>query len=85
MTRAHPEDIREQIRLSYRTAILREPKEAKLELLEAMYNEALAHYSAKSATPSADNEQESNIIPDREALRLVANAMMNMDEFINKS
>jgi hypothetical protein len=85
MAEEHPQDIRQQIRSGYRTAMLRDPTEAKLDLLEAMYQEALEHYSAKSATASADTEQKSTIIPDKEALKLVANTIMNMDEFINKN
>lgn len=85
MLAEHPNHLREQLRYGYYRATLRQPSEEKLNLLEEMYREAETHYSERSATASSDEDENPEILPDREALKLVANTILNLDEFINKN
>jgi hypothetical protein len=85
MREAYPNDPREQIRFGYHKALLHNPSEDKIELLTEMYTEAEMHYSKKSATASRRENTADKILPDQEALKLVANTILNLDEFINKN
>jgi hypothetical protein len=85
MRKAHPNDLRLQLRYGYFRAMLRQPSEEKLNLLEEMYRKAEAHYSEKGATASTDDNTETEILPEQEALKLAANTILNLDEFINKN
>lgn len=76
-----------QLAFAYRRAVGYEATTAKLAVLEALYQQQLAHYRAQE-TASDDllselsEEQRSAELA---ALSLTCNAIMNLDEFITKS
>lgn len=85
MRQEHPENLREQIRYAYYRATLQYPSEEKLHLLETMYQQALEHYTDIGATAHSGADAEVSMLPDQEARALVANTILNLDEFINKN
>lgn len=59
----------ERLNAAYQKVMLKEPDEKKLDFLEQLYTDALEQYGA---------DQE------KKAYTLVANALLNLDEFVNK-
>jgi len=78
------------IRAGYRRAMLRDPAEGKVEALEKLYEEAVANFTPKPADAArflgtdlpAGAEQQTVA---KAALVVVANALLNLDEFLAKS
>ncbi|MFY0653936.1 MAG: DUF1553 domain-containing protein [Cyclobacteriaceae bacterium] len=67
--------IDEQIQLGYEMILFKEIDERKLQLLKDLYQESYQYY---------EKQNESGLEPKLAAMTLVANAMMNLDEFIVK-
>jgi hypothetical protein len=57
----------------------------KLEVLDDLYNKTLLHYQAdKSAAVKIMGDANKKAIPEDAAMVVVANAMLNLDEWVNK-
>ncbi len=71
----------------YRRVMLRDPDTDKLRAIENLFTDALAHYQA-AAAPDSIGQSVAYRAPDEaelKALTLVANTLLNMDEFITKN
>ncbi len=85
-TNSYP-NVEAQLTDAYRRVMLREPEADKLRSIQNLYDDALAHYQAptepdgigRSVSYQAPHEAE------LKALTLVANALLNMDEFITNN
>ena len=79
--------VEAQLADAYRRVMLREPDDDKLRSIQSLYNDARAHYQATAAPDGVgravayQTPQEAEL----KALTLVANALLNMDEFITKN
>ncbi len=85
MHEAGGNDPRQQISKGYEMAMYRPINNEKLEALMKLYNQALQEFTkdkSKACEMNGDDMRETN--PEKAALVLVANAMMNLDEFITK-
>jgi len=84
------ESVEAAIRAGYRRTMLRDPAEGKLEALEKLYEQAVANFTGKPADAAkflgtelpAGAEQQTVA---KAALVVVANALLNLDEFLAKS
>ncbi len=82
------ESVEEQLIEGYRMVMLRDPSPEKVVALKRLYEEALQHYQQKSLLASSKiSEPEDAKLPAPEvsAMRLVANALLNLDEFITNN
>lgn len=84
---ASAEEVDEQIAIGYRLAMARQIQPAKHRLLRQLYEEALEHY--RSNEPRVELISQTTDSPETKddrlaALTLVANALLNLDEFIVK-
>lgn len=81
---------RNSIGIGYRHAMLRDADEKKITALEGLYKKALLDFSRKPEAAAKfldENLSKNNVktLPSKAAYMLVANAMLNMDEFLTKS
>ncbi len=79
--------VKVQLTDAYRRVMLREPEADKLRSIQSLYNDALAHYQA-ATSPDGIGRPVAYQLPNEaelKALTLVANALLNMDEFITKN
>ncbi len=77
-------DIRKQISWGYQSAIHQPIDNNKLDALENLYKKAVAEY--RQNPKEADTlMKEENAAPDKAAMVLVANAMLNLDDLISKN
>lgn len=74
--------VERQIKNAYRLAMAREVDAEKLDELQRLYEEALQHFTAE---PAAAEELTGKKDLPLAALTVVANVIMNLDEFITKS
>ncbi len=90
------ESVTQRLREGYRMVMLREPSEEKLKSLEKLYQAAIQHYQQPTkpnsiAKPVSTRikttqvEVKDHTSPEFLALTLVANALLNVDEFITKN
>ncbi|WP_341838379.1 DUF1553 domain-containing protein [Chitinophaga pollutisoli] len=80
-------DAKACIKRGYKLAMSKDITDAKTAVLEKLYNQALQQYKKDPAAADAFNMRA---VPDAEkahlaALTVVANALMNLDEFLTKS
>lgn len=80
-------DVRSQIARGYEIMLFKKIPEQKLQSLSKLYQQALAQFkkdktSAKEFAGVKNNDQASE---EKAALKLVANAMLNLDEIITKN
>lgn len=80
-------DAKACIKRGYKLAMSKDISDAKTAVLEKLYNQALQQYKKDPAAADAFNMRA---VPDAEkahlaALTVVANALMNLDEFLTKS
>lgn len=73
------------IRNCYKRATFREISEARLAALEQLYNDSNAEYSMDKEALKAFLKFEKEPTPGLAAMTVVANAIMNLDEFLTKS
>ncbi|MEM6843090.1 MAG: DUF1553 domain-containing protein [Bacteroidota bacterium] len=83
MIEAHPTDVKEGLKQGYEQVMLRSPGTEKLEVLLALYEDALDHYQQKTLVQKAAFTRDDPVR--LKALTLVANTMLNMDEFVTKN
>lgn len=80
------EEIEAQLISGYQMLMFRPPSEEKLALLKDLYEEALQHYQQQLLLTSAEEKVSSDVqAVEEHALRLVANALLNLDEVITKN
>jgi hypothetical protein len=75
-------DRKEQIRFVYRTAMGHEPSVEVIKSLTALYNRTSSKLEMKQVG-NAENNRKNN--KEDEALMLVANTILNLDEFVTKN
>ncbi len=75
-------DVREQIRFVYQKAIGHEPSEDVVKSLMALYNRTSSKLEVKQV---GNNGNEPNSHKEDDALMLIANTILNLDEFVTKN
>ncbi|QEC52933.1 carbohydrate binding protein with CBM6 domain [Anseongella ginsenosidimutans] len=90
MEQAGDKDIKAAIREGYQRAMLKPIPEEKLEVLEKLYRQAYQKYKeepeeARKLLMLPAEADLTGATPQRAALTIVANAIMNLDEFLTKS
>ncbi len=78
-----PADVDQALGRGYRLALLQVPDQASLAALRTLYQAALAHYRAHPG----DGDSLGGVAgvgPEQAALTVVANAIMNLDQFVTK-
>ncbi|MEO0331733.1 MAG: DUF1553 domain-containing protein, partial [Bacteroidota bacterium] len=83
MNHVSPSDIQQGLAEGYRQIMLRSPDDEKLEVLLALYQDAYSHYQKSNLIQQASSTENDPIR--LKALTLVANAMLNLDEFVTKN
>ncbi len=79
-------DVDAQLEAGYRMLIFKAPSQEKLLLLKKLYDEALLHYQQVRMLSSTEVVSTKDTLPaETYAMRLVANALLNLDEVINKN
>ncbi|HAT91802.1 MAG TPA: hypothetical protein DCS36_05265, partial [Sphingobacterium sp.] len=83
-------NLRNGIRVGYKRAMLKDADEKKLKELEHLYQKALVDFSKKPDSAAKflnEDLAKSNVkvLPSKAAYMLVANAVLNLDEFLTKS
>ncbi len=83
---SHPSDADDQIRQAFEQAVGHPADENSFEALKRLYQKALIKYrqQPKKALEMCGNEKCARL-PERAALIVVTNAILNLDEFITKS
>jgi hypothetical protein len=82
-------NLRNGIRVGYKRAMLKDADEKKLKELEHLYQKALIDFSKKPDSAAKflnEDLAKSNVkvLPSKAAYMLVANAVLNLDEFLTK-
>jgi hypothetical protein len=73
------------IAYGYQKLVLNPISEVKLETLSNLYDEALAEYKTKPESLEAFfTVKDKSTNPEQAAMSVVANALLNMDEFLTK-
>ncbi|MCG3120741.1 MAG: hypothetical protein ALAOOOJD_03569 [bacterium] len=81
-----PVAVRDQISQGYSLALGRVISAAKLNVLEKLYRESVLQFQKeKNAAAKIFGGDEKNTDAEAAALVMVANAIMNLDEFVTKS
>ncbi len=78
-------DINNSIRLAYEKATYAKIEPKTLEALHELYQTSLKEFKSNSEAPSMFLKQEERPSPELSALTVVANAIMNLDEFLTKA
>ncbi|MBU3024562.1 MULTISPECIES: PSD1 and planctomycete cytochrome C domain-containing protein [Zobellia] len=79
-----PDDIEKSIALSYKKATFKEISPNRLKALKALYQTSLAEFNKNSEASKLLLPFEEKPTAELSALTLVANAIMNLDEFLTK-
>ena len=78
--------VQEKIKHGYEKILGRAITKQKLDILENLYHEAVQHYQKdKASAAKILGGDEKNAKAESAALVIVANVMMNLDEFVTKS
>ena len=83
MAAVHPTNVAACLQYGYERVMFRPPDTARLRALELLYEDALNRYQKKGLVRSvaASDEDPAKL----QALALVANALLNLDEFVTKN
>ncbi|MDR7131735.1 hypothetical protein J2X69_004100 [Algoriphagus sp. 4150] len=85
MLRENPKNPRKSITYGYKKLVLIPISDAKLEALSTLYEEALSEYTANPESLQAFfTRKDKATNPEQAAMAVVANALLNMDEFLTK-
>jgi hypothetical protein len=83
MASTHPTDVAACLEKGYKRVMFRTPDTEKLDALQLLYQDALNHYEKKDLIHSvAVSDDETARL---QAFTLVANALLNLDEFVTKN
>nr|WKN35063.1 DUF1553 domain-containing protein [Tunicatimonas sp. TK19036] len=83
MDATHPTDVSQCLQAGYERVMLRTPDAEKIQALELLYQDALHRYQQKTMVhPVAVGSHDSTRL---KAFILVANALLNLDEFVTKN
>ncbi len=83
MNAVHPTDVVACLQYGYERVMFRTPDTARLHALELLYQDALRYYQEKDLVRAAAfSDEDPAKLP---ALALVANALLNLDEFVTKN
>ncbi|MEM8967869.1 MAG: hypothetical protein AAGE93_15730 [Bacteroidota bacterium] len=74
--------VSEQLQFGYERAIIRDADQSKLDQLETLYQEAQQYYREN---PEEITKMAGNDDADLAALTVVANVILNLDEFVTKA
>jgi len=79
-------DVRSQIARGYEMMLFKKIPEQKLQVLAKLYQQALTQFKKdKTAAIEFAGEKNNDQAPEKAALKLVANTMLNLDEVITKN
>jgi hypothetical protein len=73
-----------QVKTGYMSAVCKEPSEEKIALLMELYDEAMQHFSEVPEAAQKLTAADDGAVQELAGLTVVANAIMNLDEFITK-
>jgi hypothetical protein len=76
--------VEARLKTGYRLALGRPPTPETLDVLHGLYDEAIDHYQAEPVNAVAMAGSADLDSPERAALAVVANVILNLDEFITK-
>jgi Protein of unknown function (DUF1553) len=86
MRKADKSSVRKQIENGYEKMMYKPITESKLKTLTILYEEALNEYKKnKIAANKMVGDKKNNVVPEDAAMVVVANAMLNLDEWVNKN
>jgi len=86
MQQRNKNDVKAEIKEGYQSMLYKNIPEKKLDVLMGLYNESLDKFKADpKAARDMLGEKEKNIAPETAALTVVANTMLNLDEWLNKN
>jgi len=74
---------REQIRAGYKSILIHDITDQKLDVLKGLYDDALKDYN-KNKLAASKLTADNNATPEWAAMTIVANALLNLDEVITK-
>jgi hypothetical protein len=77
--------VADQISAGYELAIGQKISKEKLVVMQRLYATALNKYQAKKNTMVSNRKQAPEDVPPVKALSLVANAILNLDEFVTRN
>ncbi|MEM9672483.1 MAG: DUF1553 domain-containing protein [Bacteroidota bacterium] len=80
---AEARDVEVGLRQGYEQVMLRSPDAEKLQVLLALYEDAISHYQQKTMVQKVAVTEDDPVR--LKALTLVANTMLNLDEFVTKN
>lgn len=80
-----PDDIDKSIAQSYETATLKTISPGTLDVLRTLYKTSVEQFSKDKKSSEAFLHFETRPTPELSALTMVANAIMNLDEFLTKA
>lgn len=80
---AEASDLSSGLQKGYEKVMLRSPDTEKLEILRTLYENAFNHYQQQTLVQKVAINKDDPVR--QKALALVANTMMNMDEFVTKN
>jgi hypothetical protein len=75
-------DLQEQIRWVYQRALGHAPSAEAMKALTALHDRTAAKMEVRQVKNAAANQRDGNA---NEALMLIANAILNLDEFVTKN
>ena len=79
-------DVRTQIARGFEVMLFKKIPEQKLQVLAKLYQQALTQFKKdKTSAIEFAGEKNNSQAPEKAALKLVANAMLNLDEVITKN
>jgi Protein of unknown function (DUF1553)/Protein of unknown function (DUF1549)/Planctomycete cytochrome C len=78
-------EVKQQIAIGYEQAIGQKISSEKLAVLERLYKKAVSEYQGATQKLVSYNNQPDQQLPHTKALSLVANAILNLDEFVTKN
>ena len=86
MQRSSKGDVKSEIKNGYEAMMYKNIPENKLDVLMELYNASLDKFKTdQKAAKEILGENEKSVAPESAALAVVANAMLNLDEWLNKN
>ena len=78
-------NVPDQIAVGYELAIGQKISTEKLAVMQNLYGTAMREYQTKKNRLVSNRKQPSEDMPELKALSLVANAILNLDEFVTRN